>query len=819
MSTLRQFNEDAENWGLFGIEGMAAMHANQGSEPAIDLGSVINALPGLVWTTRSDGTSDFANRTWCEYTGLGLDEARGHGWLNAIHPADRSNFMGSWDLIRRSGSADEIDVRLRRFDGGYRWFAFRPAPFNHQTGDDELWCWLAVDIDENPRTDGRMRRLLDMLPIQVAFLNLAGTSEYSNRKTLDDYGMTLDELAAWTTSGAILPEDFPVVEENMARLMTTGEMFDAQIRMHYKDGSYRWMHCLCVPCRDAQDNVMRYVTCQLDIDDLKRAEGLLAAEVTLLEMVALDQPLEQILDTLCRLVEELRDGCTCSVLAITPERHFRIGAAPSLPNSYRDGLDGKAIDDGADPYSWAVAQKGPVVSSDLANDSRWAGSAWTLLMKQNGFASCWTMPVMSASGQPSAVIAIHRREPREPTDRERDLIDRFAKIARIVIDRAEADEALRSSEQELRGALAQLAEGQRLSKTGSFTSDLQIDRHEWSDEYYNIFEIDPRTSPNVAAIRSRVHPDDLDTFDKEIGRGLEGFGSDFLFRIITPTAGLKYLRGVARLMDNEAGRPKFMGAVQDITASRVAEEALNQARSELAHVARVATLNAMTASIAHEVSQPLSGILTNANTSLRMLAADPPNLSGVAEAAKRTIRDAGRASEVIKRLRAMFSKNAPTTEKIDLNDTARELIALSSGELQRGRVVLHTQFAEDLPPITGDRVQLQQVILNLLLNGADAMAGIDDRPRTLLVRTERTAQGEVQLLVRDVGIGLDDAASQKLFDAFYTTKAHGMGIGLSISRSIIENHSGELWAASNDGPGATFGFRIPRAVEVHTEDA
>ena len=605
---------------------MAAMHANEGSEPAIDHGSVINALPGLVWTTRGDGTSDFVNRTWCEYTGLGLDAARGHGWLNAIHPEDRATFMGSWDLIRRSDSADEIDVRLRRFDGGYRWFAFRPSPLN-PAGDDDNWCWLAVDIDENPRTDGRMRRLLDMLPIQVAFLNLAGTSEYSNRKTLDDYGMTLEELAAWTTSGAILPEDFPVVEENMARLMTTGEMFDAQIRMHYRDGSYRWMHCLCVPCRDAQDNVMRYVTCQLDIDDLKRAEGLLAAEVTLLEMVALDQPLEQILDTLCRLVEILRDGCACSVLAITPEGRFKIGAAPSLPASYRESLDGKAIDDGADPYSLAVAHKGPVVSSDLANDSRWKGSAWPLLMMQNGFASCWTMPVMSASGQPSAVIAIHRREPREPTDRERDLIDRFAKIARIVIDRAVADAALRSSEQGLRGALAQLAEGQRLSKTGSFTSDLQMDSHEWSDEYYNIFEIDPRVPPNVAAIRDRVHTDDLEIFDTEIRRGIEGFGSDFMFRVITPSAGLKYLRGVARLMEYEAGRPKFMGAVQDITASREAEEALNQARLELAHVARVATLNAMTASIAHEVSQPLSGILTNANLSLRMLAADPPNLS------------------------------------------------------------------------------------------------------------------------------------------------------------------------------------------------
>lgn len=252
-----------------------------------------------------------------------------------------------------------------------------------------------------------------------------------------------------------------------------------------------------------------------------------------------------------------------------------------------------------------------------------------------------------------------------------------------------------------------------------------------------------------------------------------------------------------------------MGAMQDVTASKVAEEALNQARIELAHVARMATLSAMTASITHEVSQPISGILTNVSTCARMLAADPPNVAGATETVRRAIRDANRASEVIRRLRAMYAKKAPTMEMVDLNEAAQEVIAMSSAELRRSRSVLQQDFAESLPTISGDRVQLQQVILNLLLNAADAMAGVEDRPRTLRVQTQIDSTNGVTLLVQDSGVGLDPRGIEKLFEAFYTTKAHGLGIGLAISRSIIESHKGKLWAKANEGPGATFGFSVP----------
>ena len=772
----------------------------------IDFGGVVNALPGLIWTTRADGRSEFVNNGWRDYTGLGPDQSRDFGWQAAIHPEDLNACLETWKIIQQTGADKEIYIRLRRFDGEYRWFTLRPALNRPDVAPEQQWCWLALNADEGPVTDGRLRRLFDMLPVQAAFLNQQGASEFSNRQVLQDYDMTLEQLAAWQTSGAIHADDHPIVYEQLTRLMTTGQMFDATLRMRYKDGGWRWMRSRCVPCRDAQGNIARYVTVQSDVHDLRHAEDLLAAEVKLLELVALGEPLERVLDTLGRSVEALCDGCSCGVLLVASGRkHFRTEAGPTLLHAE----NGISVDGGDSPWSRAVMEKASVVTSDVNNDPRWENSHWRQVMNGAGFRSCYAVPTLSTSGEATGVVAIYRQISVAPTVQDQALMHRFTKIAGIAIDRAEADAALRSRERELREAYAQLAEGQHLSKTGSFTSDIRQDHHQWSDEFYRIFEIDPDVPPNLEAVRTRIHPDDLQLYDAEVQRGVEGNGADFNFRIITPNAGLKHLRGVAQVMERNADRPIFMGAVQDITESRLADEALNRARTELAHVARVATLNAMTASIAHEVNQPLSGILTNANTCVRMLAADPPNLTGAADTARRTIRDANRAAEVIKRLRAMFSTKAPNPEATDLNEAVYEVIALSTAELRRSGALIRTDFPDGLPLISVDRVQLQQVILNLLLNAADAMAGIVDRPRVLLIQTGLHDGGSVRLAVRDSGIGLDPDVAEKLFQAFYTTKPQGMGVGLSISRSIIESYDGRLWAEANDGPGATFSFSIP----------
>lgn len=256
--------------------------------------------------------------------------------------------------------------------------------------------------------------------------------------------------------------------------------------------------------------------------------------------------------------------------------------------------------------------------------------------------------------------------------------------------------------------------------------------------------------------------------------------------------------------------PRFLMALsEDITQRKLSEEALAKARTELAKVAGITSLGVLTASIAHEVNQPLSGIITNAGTCLRMLSAAPPNIDGARETVRRTIRDGHRASDVITRLRTLYSKKEPALEPMDLNEAAREVTALSSAEIEKSGVTLRQEFANDLPPAVGDRIQLQQVILNLLRNAADAMSTVDDRPRELLIKTERRERNQVQVSVKDTGVGFTPQSADKLFEAFYTTKTDGMGIGLSVSRSIIEAHQGRLWAIPNDGPGCTFSFAIP----------
>ena len=288
-------------------------------------------------------------------------------------------------------------------------------------------------------------------------------------------------------------------------------------------------------------------------------------------------------------------------------------------------------------------------------------------------------------------------------------------------------------------------------------------------------------------------------------------GTDFEFehRLQMPDQSIKYVHMVAHGTRDEDGRLEYIGAVQDVTARRLSEQALGKARSELAHVARVTALSTLTASIAHEVNQPLSGIITNASTCLRMLAADPPDVDGARETARRTIRDGNRASDVIERVRALFTKKDSVTESVDLNEATREVIALLSSELQQNHVSLRSELADHLPAVNGDRVQLQQVILNLLRNASDAMVDVHDRARQLLITSEREDGDRVRLSVRDTGVGVDPQDMDKLLDAFYTTKSDGMGIGLSVSRDIVERHHGRLWAEPNDGPGVTFSISIP----------
>jgi PAS domain S-box-containing protein len=387
---------------------------------------------------------------------------------------------------------------------------------------------------------------------------------------------------------------------------------------------------------------------------------------------------------------------------------------------------------------------------------------------------------------------------------------RWCSLLTDIDERKRAEDALKRSE-------AFLAEGQRLGRIGTLSWRVETDEIMWSDELYRIFGFERNVPVTLDRIATRVHPEDIPLLNDMVQRARDAVRDfEYEHRLLMPDDSIKYLHLIAHGIRDNDGRLEYIGAVQDVTQRQISEEALAKARSELAHVASVTSLATLTASIAHEVNQPLSGIVTNASTCLRMLTLDPPNVDGARETARRTIRDGNRASDVITRLRSLFSKKDTIATRVDLNDATREVIALSLSELQRNRVILRFELADDLPLVTGDRVQLQQVILNLLRNASDAMNTVHDRPRELLIRTERDEGDRALLSVKDAGIGFAPQTADRLFDTFYTTKNDGMGVGLFVSRSIIESHQGRLRATLNDGPGATFSFSIPRGPDGAT---
>jgi signal transduction histidine kinase len=384
----------------------------------------------------------------------------------------------------------------------------------------------------------------------------------------------------------------------------------------------------------------------------------------------------------------------------------------------------------------------------------------------------------------------------------------FPRVAAVALHRAEGDDAYQGIE-------AFLAKAQRISATGSFFWRPETAQITASEQVYHLFELDPALPLTVELMATRVHPDDIPLFQQKIEQARSAVNDvDFELRLRIPVGSVRYLHIMAHGVRDQTGRVEYIGAVHDLTSRRLSEQALAQANTALTHVARLTTLGILAPSIAHEVTQPLAGIMNNANTCLRTLATEPPNLDGARAAARRTIRDVERAHDLITRLRMLVGKKEVTSESLDLNDAIREVVALLSSELQKHRVVLRTEFARDLPHVRGDRVQLQQVVLNLLTNSSEAMREIEDRPRQLLIRTERHEGAQVRVTVRDAGLGFHPRDAERLFEASYTTKSNGMGIGLFISRTIVECHRGHLWAEPNQGHGATFSFAIPQELQM-----
>ena len=514
-------------------------------------------------------------------------------------------------------------------------------------------------------------------------------------------------------------------------------------------------------------------------------------------------PPSVVLTTLCQHFNAAVRGCSSSVLLLDRTgTRVRNAAGFGLPAGYKKQLEGKRVRWAKTPIGATIHSKTPVIELHPVSDTQRVGVAPGAA---RGLRLYKASPILSVTGEPLGIFAVYQRESKADHPRFHSAhIAQFTNLASAAIERMRSDDALKRS-------AALLERTQQLSSTCCFSWRAKTDEISWSKELGRLFEFDAAEVPvTLELIGTRVHPEDLASFHEMIKRARSGV-SDFEFehRLLLPNNSVKYLHVVAHRTRDQEGVLEYIGAVQDVTHRRHAEEALAKLRAELARAARVASLGVLTAAIAHEVNQPLAGIVTNASMCRRMLGVDPPDIERARESASRTIRDAERASEVIKRLRALFCKKGVTYESVDLNEATREVVALSLSELERNKVMVRTDFAGELPPIQGDRVQLQQVILNLLLNASDAMSGIVDRPRLIVIGTERDEEDHVQVSVRDTGVGFGPQGADRLFDAFYTTKSNGMGIGLSVSRSIIEGHKGRLWATPNDGPGATFLFSIP----------
>jgi PAS domain S-box-containing protein len=756
----------------------------------IDLGQVLNALPAMVWTALPDGHINFVNRRWSEYTGLRLDEAHGWEWQAAVNPDDLAGLIERWRSIVASGDTGEMEARVRRFDGQYRWFLIRVSPLADTSGQLVKWCGINTDIDERRRaeedlraiainfrksetalkgSEARKSAILDSALDCIVTIDHDGRITEFNPAAERTFGCSRDAVVGKHLADIIIP---PVLREKhrqgLDRYLATGEarVLGRRLELMAVRGDGSEFPVELAITRIPLDGPPSFTGYLRDITDRKRAEEALRES---------DRQSRLIVDTIPALVAVFGPN----------------GEVEGLNEQFLEYL-GQTLEEFA---SWPT--NGTVHPDDLPRHIE------TLTQSLN-------------SGHPIDFETRLRRfdgayrwfQLRGHAARDADgRIVRWYCLMSDIDDRKRAEEELRRSE-------AFLADAQRLSRTGSFSWRIATQELTWSEETYRIYELDPGVPVSFDLIRTRVHPDNLASLQEVMDRARrEGGDFDYETRLLMPDHSVKYLRVVAHSDRNKDGELGLRGAVQDVTERRLADEALGRLRSELAHVTRVTSLGALTASIAHEVNQPLSGIITNAGTCLRMLAADPPNVEGARETARRTIRDGNRAADVISRLRALFSGKTATIEPVDLNEAAREVIALSSGDLQRSRIVLRTELDDGLSPVAGDRVQLQQVILNLLRNASDAMGGVEDRPRQLVIRTEPDEGDHVRLTVRDAGIGFDPHSADRLFEAFYTTKSDGMGMGLSVSRSIIERHQGRLWAQPNDGPGATFAFSIPHRFE------
>ena len=763
----------------FGIVTLRARAARERAEQEVALlSSALDKVREAAFLVDERGRFHYVNEAACRILGYTRAELLDLGVadIDPEFPAER--WSDHWRDLKAQRSLG-FESRHRTPDG--RTFPVEVSANYFEYGGRAYNLALVRDITERKRAEEELRRSEGYL---AEAQRLSRTGSWALDVATGEYSYWSEEMfrifgvdprggipVRETQARRILPEDRDRVMANFEKSLRKKVDTSDEYRFEVPDGTIKHLHVIRHPVLNEAGEIVRLVGTFIDITERKRAEDALRRrEAYLAEAQRLSHTGSWASDNTTKPLywsEEL-----FRIYGFDPQQGLPTREQP-LQRIHPEDLDNflQAFD---------RAIHGKVDSEIEYRIVLPDGTVKYVLGTRH--------PILNATGEVVEMVG----------------------TAVDVTEYKRAQEALRRT-------AGYLADAQRLTHTGGWASDITTKPLYWSEELFRIFGFDPQLGlPTQDQPLQRIHPEDRDRFLQAFDRAIRGkVDSDVEYRIVLPDGTVKHAYGMGHPVLNASGEVvELVGTTVDITERKRAEEERERLRhleADLAHINRVSMMGELAASVAHEVNQPISGVVSNGSACLRWLAREVPDVEEAREAARRIVRDGKRAGEIIARIRALASKRAAINkEELNLNETIQEVLALVGDEAKKKSVTIRTDFAADIPPVSGDRVQLQQVALNLIMNAIEAMSSVSDRARELVITTRNVDANQVRVMVEDSGIGIDPQMIDKIFDSFYTTKPGGMGMGLSISRSILEAHGGRLWAEANDGPGTTLHFTLPK---------